>query len=331
MLQVILLVLTTFFMILVVLVTLVCIYASFNHRKSYKPCPSRRTIPNKVVIITGANKGIGYETAKELSRRGGRVILACRDLNKGQKAADEIHSETGHEVVAKYLDLASFRSIRAFVKNIIKTEGRVDILINNAATGILDNSLTEDNLPIEAQINYFGPFLLTMLLLPIMKNLRETARIVNVTSIAHIFGTVNNLDKQGQTIIERRRVYANTKLAVIYFTKKLAAVVFSYNSNIIVNCCYPGAVYTDMFLELPGIVKWILKWFYLSPKQGAQTSVYLAVGELDGLDGLHTSGRFYSNCQEETLYTVSRYPLEGQKLWNMSMKACYDKKRWSFL
>ncbi|KAJ8709260.1 hypothetical protein PYW07_009086 [Mythimna separata] len=297
-----------------------------NQKRLHKSFDSQIRIPNKVVIVTGANTGIGFETAKELARRGGRVILACRNLTKAHEAATKIKLATGHNVVVKHLDLASFRSILAFAKDIIKTEGRVHILINNAGTGVLDNSLTEDNLPIEAQVNHFGPFLLTMLLLPVMKNAPETARIINVTSILHVFGTVENLDKQGKNFLERRRVYANTKLANILFTKKLAEEVFSTNDNIMVNCCHPGAVYTDMFRDQPRIVKWMLKLMFLTPKQGAQTSIFLAVQEL--MPGLHTSGRYYTNCREDQPFAAAMDRGNAQRLWDLSFKVCFADRRW---
>ncbi|KAJ8711828.1 hypothetical protein PYW08_008782 [Mythimna loreyi] len=283
-------------------------------------------IPNKVVIVTGANKGIGYETAKELSRRGGRVILACRNLTKAQEAASKIQAETGNDVVVKHLDLASFKSIVAFTKDIIKNEEKVDILINNAGTGVLDNSLTEDNLPIEAQVNHFGPFLLTMLLLPAMKNLEETARIINVTSIMHRFGTIENLDKQGKTFLERRRVYSNTKLANILFTQKLAEKVFMINDNIVVNCCHPGAVYTDIFQHQPTLVKLIFKLVFLTPRQGAQTPLFLALGRIK--PGLRTSGRYFTNCKEVKPHSVALDHGKADRLWNLSLKVCFSTSQW---
>lgn len=277
------------------------------------------TIPNKLVIVTGANTGIGYETAKELSRRGAKVILACRDINKAQKAAREIEAFTGNNVIAKYLDLASFKSVTEFAKDIIETERRVDILINNAGTGVLDNSLTEDNLPVEAQVNHFGPFLLTMLLLPAMKESKPKARIINVSSLMHKFGTVEDLDKQAKTFIGRRRVYANTKLANVLFTKRLAEEV--RRNNVIVNCLHPGAVNTDIFRNQPRIVRLLLKLLFLTPEEGAQTSIFLAVS--DYFDERIMTGKYFSNCTEESPSDRALDREAAQKLWDLSIKICF--------
>ncbi|KAF9408916.1 hypothetical protein HW555_011559 [Spodoptera exigua] len=258
------------------------IYQKITHKKFI----SDVTIPNKLVIVTGANTGIGYETAKELSRRGAKVILACRDMNKAQKAATEIQLFSGNKVIAKYLDLASFRSITEFAKGIIETERRVDILINNAGTGVLDNSLTEDNLPIEAQ-----------------------------------FGTVDELDKQANTFFGRRRVYANTKLANVLFTRKLAEEV--RRNNVIVNCLHPGAVDTEIFRNQPKLIRFLLKLLFLTPEEGAQTSIFLAVS--DYFDERIMTGKYFSNCTEESPSDRALDPKAAQKLWDLSLKICFKE------
>uniref|UniRef100_A0A1S4LA05 Uncharacterized protein n=2 Tax=Ixodes scapularis TaxID=6945 RepID=A0A1S4LA05_IXOSC len=110
---------------------------------------------------------IGKETAKELARRKARVILACRNINKGQEAANEIFLETQQAVVVKHLDLSSLKSVRDFARDIVFTEPRLDVLINNAGMTLVDDQLhlTEDGYELAFQTNYLGHFLLTMLLL----------------------------------------------------------------------------------------------------------------------------------------------------------------------
>ncbi|XP_040069056.1 retinol dehydrogenase 13-like, partial [Ixodes scapularis] len=120
----------------------------------------------KTVIITGGNSGIGKETAKELARRKARVIIACRNIEKARKAAPEIFEDTEQQVTIKLLDLQSFKSVREFANDIINTEPRLDVLINNA--GMTNESrnpdLTEDGCEPCFQANYLGHFLLTVLL-----------------------------------------------------------------------------------------------------------------------------------------------------------------------
>ncbi|XP_047034778.1 retinol dehydrogenase 11-like [Helicoverpa zea] len=299
----------------------ICMIAFKLYQKmSHTSFASTVRIPNKVVIVTGSNTGIGFETARELSKRGARVILACRDLQRAQNAASKIQSETGNDVIVKRLDLASFKSIHSFAEDIKANESVINILINNAGTGVLDNALTEDNLPIEAQVNHFGPFLLTMLLLPLMKDLPETSRIINVSSVMHKFGNVENLNKQADSFLGWRRVYSNTKLANVLFTKKLAEVV--KKNNVTANCLHPGAVSTDIFRNQPRIVKFLLKCLFLTPVEGAQTSIYLALAE--HLDNV--SGKYFSNCAEETPSKKAMDREAADKLWDLSLKVCFGKE-----
>nr|XP_049693741.1 retinol dehydrogenase 11-like [Helicoverpa armigera] len=299
----------------------ICMIAFKLYQKmSHSSFASPVRIPNKVVIVTGSNTGIGYETARELSKRGARVILACRDLQRAQNAASKIQSETGNDVIVKRLDLASFKSIHSFAEDIKANESVINILINNAGTGVLDNALTEDNLPIEAQVNHFGPFLLTMLLLPLMKDLPETSRIINVSSVMHKFGNVENLDKQANSFLGWRRVYSNTKLANVLFTKKLAEVV--KKNNVTANCLHPGAVSTDIFRNQPRIIKFLLKCMFLTPVEGAQTSIYLALAE--HLDKV--SGKYFSNCAEEMPSKKAMDREAADKLWDLSLKLCFGKE-----
>lgn len=175
----------------------------------------------KTVIITGANTGIGKETARDLAWRKARVILACRDITKGLKAAAEIIESTGNEnVEVKKLDLASFKSIKAFAEEVLMEEEKIDILINNA--GYLGPyAKTEDDLETTLQVNYLGPFLLTHLLLDKIKA-SSSSRIINVSSVQHRYGKINFDDLQGEKKYSRFTAYNQSKLALVMFTRLLA-------------------------------------------------------------------------------------------------------------
>ena len=178
----------------------------------------------KTAIVTGANTGIGKETALDFAQRGARVILACRDEEKAKDAARDIISKTGSDkVVVRILDLSSFESVRAFAKLINETEERLDILVNNA--GFAGSyRLTKDGYESVFQVNYLSHFLLTLLL---MKKLKKSApsRIVNVSSTGHERkGAALQLDdfklsKEKCNPFDR---YPQSKLAQVVFTRELS-------------------------------------------------------------------------------------------------------------
>ena len=155
-------------------------------------CKSKAKLNGKTAIITGSNTGIGKETAKELAKRGARIIMACRNIKEGIKAADEIKQTTENDnVVVKVLDLASFKSIRNFADNINSYEERIDILVNNAGVFLCPQSKTEDGFEMHFGVNYLGHFLLTLLLVKKIKK-SSPARIINLTSNLHRSNNTSN-------------------------------------------------------------------------------------------------------------------------------------------
>jgi retinol dehydrogenase-12 len=145
-----------------------------------------KKLDGKVIIITGANCGIGYETALDLAKRNARIILACRDPKRAQEAVDKIKTESKNENVEfEQLDLASMKSIRDFSDRINKKLTKLDILINNAGlSGDGPIKKTEDGFEMVFGVNHLGPFLLTNLLLDLLKK-SAPSRIINVASAAH--------------------------------------------------------------------------------------------------------------------------------------------------
>ena len=149
-------------------------------------CTSKTTMTGKTVIITGANAGIDKATAIDMAQRGARVIMACRDLKRGEAALKDIVEETGSkEIVLKQLDLASLKSVRKFADDINKTEPEVHVLINNAGLAYPPKqSKTEDGFELTMGVNYLGHFLLTNLLIDLLKK-SAPSRIVVVASSVH--------------------------------------------------------------------------------------------------------------------------------------------------
>ncbi|XP_077613052.1 retinol dehydrogenase 13 [Crocuta crocuta] len=178
-------------------------------------CPSKANILGKTVIVTGANTGIGKQTALELARRGGNIILACRDMEKCEAAAKDIRRETlNHHVNARHLDLASLKSIREFAAKIIEEEERVHILVNNAAVMRCPHWTTEDGFEMQFGVNHLGHFLLTNLLLDKLKA-SAPSRIINLSSLAHVAGHIDFEDLNWERReYDTKAAYCQSKLAV---------------------------------------------------------------------------------------------------------------------
>ena len=225
---------------------------AFRRRMGGGVCRSQAKLDGKTVIITGANSGIGLETAVDLAKRNGRVILACRSVERGEKAAVEVRKRSGNDnVVFLQLDLASLDSVRKFSGKILEEEPRIDILINNAGIHKSRTSRTEDGFEHHMAINHLGPFLLTNLLLDRLKH-APSARIVNVGSLVYKRCATFDFDKMNSDDPERAGtrnsvVYNQSKLAVFLFTRALANRLVG--TNVTVNVLRPGMVRTGLSSE----------------------------------------------------------------------------------
>lgn len=205
-------------------------------------------IDGKVVVITGSNSGIGKQTAIDLARRGGRVYVACRDPIRGAEAMKDIQDISGSSNVHfLQLDLAQMESIRQFSKKFHTFESQLHILINNAGIMACPKSQTRDGFELQIGTNHMGHFLLTNLLLDLMKQ-SAPARIINVSSLYHVFGRINKSDLNSDKHYWRWFAYAQSKLANILFTRELAQRL--EGTGITVNACHPGAVNTELTRNL---------------------------------------------------------------------------------
>lgn len=204
----------------------------------------------KCVLITGANSGIGKETAIDMADRGAKVILACRDRNRAEKTREEIIRKTGNSNVhVMLIDLASFRSIRAFAKEFLEKEPKLDILINNAGVMGMERKLTEDGLEMQMGVNYYGHFLLTLLLLERLRKSR-LSRIVNVSSWGHIFQKFRRHDLNFEKSYDRFTPYLQSKLAQVMFTRELSKKL--KNSGVTVYALHPGVTMSELGRNLSG-------------------------------------------------------------------------------
>ncbi|CAH2105545.1 unnamed protein product [Euphydryas editha] len=184
-------------------------------------CKFSGHLVGKVVIVTGANTGIGFETAKDLAQRGALVIAACRNVEKGKSAVNQIMKlSRNNDIHFIQLDLATFASIKKFVEEVMGMVSRVDILINNAGVYTTTNDKTEDGFLIGMQVNYLGPFLLTSLLLPILRE-STPSRIINVSSMLYRFGRINFDNFENMRSFNTFTVYSSAKLFTTLMTIEL--------------------------------------------------------------------------------------------------------------
>lgn len=302
--------------LLALAVIFICITCKIYSRLTVGMCTSKKSMRGKTVIITGANAGIGKETAKELARRDARVIIACRNVQKAEMAAKEIEAETGKCVVIKKLDLCSLKSIKDFAEDINRGEDRLDVLINNA--GIVpfpERVETVDGFEQTFQTNHLGPFLLTNLLLDKLKQ-NAPSRIISLSSSLHYFGRIDpdNLEYALYTV--PMQVYSDTKLANILFIRELARRL--KGTGVTANVCHPGAVQTDINSTYVGFLNCCLNtlfyFFGKTPEEGAQTSLHLAISE----EVENTTGEYFKDCHITKGSAASRDMKLAAKLWSQS-------------
>ncbi|XP_069547601.1 retinol dehydrogenase 13-like isoform X1 [Brachyistius frenatus] len=286
-------------------------------------CPSKATINGKTVVVTGANTGIGKATAQELARRGGRIIMGCRDMEKCEAAAKEIRGKTlNPHVYACQLNLASMKSIREFAERINKEEQRVDILINNAGVMRCPAWKTEDDFDMQLGVNHLGHFLLTNLLLDKLKE-SAPSRVINLASLAHIIGKIDFEDLNWEKKkFDTKQAYCQSKLANVLFTRELAKRL--QGTGVTVNAVHPGVVATQLGrytgLHQSQFSSSVLSPFFSllvkNPEMGAQPSIYLAVSE--EMEGV--TGRYYDVMTEKEPAPLALDEEAACRLWEVSSR-----------
>lgn len=212
----------------------------------------------KVIIVTGGNSGLGFESVKVFAEKGAEVIMACRSLEKGGKAKTEIlkNIPEGKVEVAE-LDLADLKSVHRFAEKFQKTYSRLDVLLNNA--GIMTTPYFKTNDGFEGQMgtNHLGHFALTGLLLPVLGKTPKS-RVVNVSSMAHKQGKMDfdNLLFENGKGYSPMKSYGRSKLANLLFTYELQRYFKSNNIDSISVAAHPGVSQTDLFRYLDD------KWYF---------------------------------------------------------------------
>jgi NAD(P)-dependent dehydrogenase (short-subunit alcohol dehydrogenase family) len=202
-------------------------------------------LSGQTVVITGANTGLGLQTARVLAGRGAHVVLACRNADKARHAADRIiAANPGATASVVRLDLTSQAGVRSAAEEIRDRFPRLDLLINNAGVMEVPYQRTGDGFELTLATNHLGPFALTGLLLD---RVAENGRIVTVSSIGHLDGVINFDDLQSERSYDPDRAYGQSKLANLLFTYELDRRLRAAGSTVSALACHPGIVYTDLF------------------------------------------------------------------------------------
>jgi NAD(P)-dependent dehydrogenase (short-subunit alcohol dehydrogenase family) len=267
----------------------------------------------KTAVVTGGNSGIGFETARELARRGWRVIITGRDAEKLRAAADAI----GSAVTVRVADFASLAQVRA-LGAALNEEPRIDVLVNNIGVALTGRRVTQDGNEMMLQVNHLGAFLLTNLLLDKLKT-SAPARIINVSSRMHRnardFGFN---DFQFARSYGTGKAYARTKLYNVLFTRELARRLAG--TGVTANALHPGMIQTEIGKDgdlrgIAGLVWPLLqRWNGRPIDEASRLPVHLATApELEGV-----TGKYFTTGRAAEPSALAQDDAAARKLWEMS-------------
>jgi NAD(P)-dependent dehydrogenase (short-subunit alcohol dehydrogenase family) len=273
------------------------------------------SMSGKTCIVTGANSGIGKETALGLAQMGARVVMVCRNAEKGKAALEEIRRECGSSQVDLLIaDMSSQASVRVLAEQIRQKYPCLDVLVNNAGGAAWARTLSAEGFELTLAANYLGAALLTLLLLDLLKT-SAPSRIVNVSSSESQDARLDMHDLR----FERRKysavaAYRQSKLLMNVFTFELARRLAG--TGVTANCLHPGAVATNIWSidSVPRIVKLIvplMKPFMLTSKQGAAVSLYLATSP----EVAQVSGEYFVKSRPAKSKPLSRDPKLMAEVW----------------
>lgn len=274
----------------------------------------------KYCVVTGANSGLGYYTARALALRGAHVGMVCRNEEKGKKALIEIIQESGNSNISLFIaDLSSQKQLREAAKKIREKYPLLDVLVNNAGTWISKLSYTEDGIEKMFAINHLAYFYLTHLLYPHLSK-SEDGRVVSVASDSHFQGKMHFDDLYLTRRYHGLRAYAQSKLANVLFTYELDRL--KPHNNVTTYAIQPGLVKTDIGLKH---TRWLhaLAWKFrrsggVTPDVGAKTQIYTATAP----EVRNNSGKYWDKMATKASSKNSYREEDAKKLWKVSEELC---------
>ncbi len=275
----------------------------------------------RVAIVTGANSGIGWETARALAQKGAAVIMACRSLQKADTAADQIKKLNPlGKVAAMPLDLADLDSVRAFADAFRANYPRLDLLVNNAGIMFAPYGKTAQGFEQHFGINHFGHFALTGLLFDIL-NRTPNARIVTVSSNIHRIGTIDFDNLNWDHGYNPQQAYGRSKLANLLFTYELQRRLTAARKHTLSVAAHPGSTSTNLTRYSGAGVQFVGRMISQRSEIGALPTLYAATapgvrgGEYFGPEGFMEMGGYPKKVESNNL---SHDEVAARRLWQVS-------------
>jgi NAD(P)-dependent dehydrogenase (short-subunit alcohol dehydrogenase family) len=272
----------------------------------------------KIAIVTGANSGMGLATTIELAKQGFHVVMMCRNEEKGLVALkDAISQSQSSSIELIQGDLGSFESISNFASAFQSKFDHLDVLINNAGVVTIKREFTSEGHEAQLGVNHLGHFYLTQLLMNELQRATQ-GRIIVVSSGAHKWGKIDIQDMEMSRSYNVAKGYGRSKLANLLFMHELTTRL--QETNVTINAVHPGAVSTNLGIdrktEFGRFVVNLLKPFFLTPSQGAQTAIYLATST----EVASISGKYYYQMKEANMSKLAQNSHLAEGLWLWSEK-----------
>lgn len=291
---------------------------------------TKENIPDqtgKTIIVTGANAGIGYETALALYEKGANVILACRDLDKANAAARGIQeSNSGGSVTVLHLDLSDLNSVKMAAEKFKNSHQKLDLLINNAGVMVPPQSKTAQGFELQFGTNVLGHYAFTAHLYPLLKATPQS-RIVTVSSLVYRLGTIDYANLASEKDYDPNREYAQSKLGNLLFTLELQRLIDAAGDGVLSVASHPGITATELarYITKEQFNKMIEVYGELMPTwQGALPSLYAAVsGDVEGGDfiGPDGDGGLRGYPAKAEILPLALDVAEAKKLWDFAEEA----------